>query len=60
MRRALGMLQQVGAKVLGVTLNRVSAGGGRYYYYYYYYSDGQGRRKRRKKRKQQAPLTDAE
>jgi len=53
--RAVEGLQKVGANILGVVLNKVSARrGGYYYYYYYYYSkEGErtGRRKRRRKSK---------
>ena len=53
-RRAKEDLMRVGANILGVVLNKLSArGGGSYYYYYYYYysRDGDGRRKRKSKRK---------
>jgi Mrp family chromosome partitioning ATPase len=53
-RRSLEILGQVGAKVLGLTLNRVTPRGSGYSYYYYYYTDSQGRRKKRKKRGKQA------
>ena len=52
--RAVEGLQKVGANILGVVLNKVSARRGGYYYYYYYYSkEGErtGRRKRRRKSK---------
>jgi Mrp family chromosome partitioning ATPase len=46
-RRAVDNLQQVGAHMIGVVLNRVPTHRGGYYYYYYqeYYGDG-GKRKR--------------
>ncbi len=51
-RQAVENLQQVGASLLGVVVNRLSArGSGKYYYYYYYYyhyaQNGKGRRRRR-------------
>lgn len=51
-RRAVEVMQQVGANVLGAALNRLSPSrsGGYYYYYYYYYAeDSNGRRRRRKR-----------
>jgi len=52
-RRGKERLEQVGVKLLGVVLNKLSqkrAAG--YYYYYYYYSsdDGQERRKKRQRK----------
>jgi non-specific protein-tyrosine kinase len=46
--RAVSDLQNTGANVLGIVLNRLdSRSGGYYYYYYYYYSDEEsGQRKR--------------
>lgn len=56
-RRAVGVLKQVDAKLLGVVMNKISRARGGYYYYYYYYSyyydsadGGQGVRKRRRHR----------
>ena len=53
-KRGVESLRQVGANILGVVLNKLSARRGGYYYYYhhYYYSkdgDKAGRRKRRSK-----------
>jgi succinoglycan biosynthesis transport protein ExoP len=46
-RESVERFQQVGAKTLGVVLNRLKAGrGGSYYYYNYYYGDGKKRRRR--------------
>jgi capsular exopolysaccharide synthesis family protein len=45
-------LDQVGANILGVSLNRISLNGGSghyYYYYHYYYADGEQRRRHEKK-----------
>lgn len=56
-------LEKVGAKVLGVALNRLRPRGDGYYYYYYYYHQyyshddegkGEGRPQRRRQRKQKA------
>jgi len=41
-------LERVGAKVIGVVLNRVDMEGGDYYYYYYYAHDGGSKRRRQK------------
>ena len=55
--RAVESLRQVGARVYGVVMNRLSRKQGGYYYYYYhhYYSDdgekGGGRRARRGRRR---------
>lgn len=43
--RAKEALTAVGAHVLGVALNRLSARSGGYYYYYYYYAEGERRRR---------------
>jgi len=44
-------MTKVGANLLGVALNKLSAkGAGGYYYYYYYSSEGEGRERRRRKR----------
>lgn len=50
-QRGKETLEQVGLKVLGVVLNRLSTrrAGGYYYYYYYYSHDGAGEGQRRKK-----------
>jgi polysaccharide biosynthesis transport protein len=46
-RESAERLRQVGARVVGVALNRLKPGRGGYYYYYYYYSqDGKRKRKR--------------
>lgn len=45
LRRAGEALAQVDAKVLGVVLNRMSAGRGYGYYYYYYSKDGTKRKR---------------
>jgi Mrp family chromosome partitioning ATPase len=47
--RAVSELQNTGANVLGVVLNRLDSRGGssHYYYYHYYYSDEEGGRRRR-------------
>jgi capsular exopolysaccharide synthesis family protein len=52
-QRAAESLQQVGARLIGVVLNRVSAGRGGNYYYKYkeYYGDGYGKQKQRKRRR---------
>jgi non-specific protein-tyrosine kinase len=48
-RRGKEILDQVGGRILGVALNRISPRGGGYYYYYYYYSqEGEGKRHKRK------------
>jgi capsular exopolysaccharide synthesis family protein len=55
-RRAKKMLDQVGLKVLGVVLNKLTPGRGRgYYYYYYYHGDGE-RRRRRDSRHRRGPF----
>jgi len=47
--RARETLSKVGANLLGVALNKLSAkGAGGYYYYYYYSSDGEGKERRRR------------
>jgi non-specific protein-tyrosine kinase len=56
-------LQNVGANLLGVALNRISPrwrGGGYYYYYYYYhYSEkGKGRGRRKRRWYERLPLVD--
>ena len=58
-RRAKEHLTRVGANLLGVVLNKLSArGAGSYYYYYYYYArDGDGRRKRKSKRSRHGLLS---
>lgn len=57
-RRALETMQQVGANILGIAINRASyRGRGGYYYYYYYDSQGKKGRRRRKKRKHVPPAT---
>ncbi len=53
-QQAMTVLRQVGAKVVGVVLNKVSASRGGYYYYYYsryyrYGEDGDGERRRRRR-----------
>ena len=53
-QQAMAVLRQVGAKVAGVVLNKVSASRGGYYYYYYsryyrYGDDGKGERRRRRR-----------
>jgi len=49
--RARETLSKVGANLLGVALNKLSAkGAGGYYYYYYYSSEGEGKERRRRKR----------
>jgi len=49
-QRAKYDLNNVGAHILGVTLNRISLDSrSSYYYYYYYYSDEGERRRRRRK-----------
>ncbi len=53
-QRAVASLQRVGAKLLGVVLNRMSTGRGGYYYsHYYYQSDDEsgGRRDKKRRRK---------
>jgi succinoglycan biosynthesis transport protein ExoP len=47
--RAVSELQNTGANVLGVVLNRLDSRGGSsyYYYYYYYYSDEEGGQRKR-------------
>jgi len=51
--RAKTGLDQVGANILGASLNRISLNGGSghyyYYYYYYYYADGDKRRRRKRR-----------
>lgn len=48
-QRAVDQLAQVGANLLGATLNKLTPRrGAGYYYYYYYYSSEDGRRKRRR------------
>ncbi len=50
-QRAAESLQQVGAHLIGVVLNRVSTGRGGYYYYYHeYYDDGHEKQKRHKRK----------
>lgn len=46
LRRAREALEQVDAKILGVVLNRMSAGRGYGYYYYYYSKDGTKRKRK--------------
>ncbi len=41
-KEAVGRLRQVGANLVGVTLNRLQTGRSSYYYYHYYGSDGRG------------------
>lgn len=49
-QRACEELTKVGARILGVALNKLTAGrSGYYYYYYYYYSDGEGSQRRRRR-----------
>jgi capsular exopolysaccharide synthesis family protein len=49
--RARETMAKVGASLLGVALNKLSAkGAGGYYYYYYYSSEGEGKERRRRKR----------
>ena len=49
--RARETIAKVGASLLGVALNKLSAkGAGGYYYYYYYSSEGEGKERRRRKR----------
>jgi non-specific protein-tyrosine kinase len=58
-RQAVESLRNVGANLLGVVVNRLSArgSGGYYYYHYYYYSeDNRGRRRKRKRWYQRIPL----
>jgi capsular exopolysaccharide synthesis family protein len=58
-QRAAESLQQVGAHLIGVVLNRVSTGRGGYYYHYYqqYYDDnGYQKQKRRKRRRTKGVL----
>jgi non-specific protein-tyrosine kinase len=48
--RARETMAKVGASLLGVALNKLSArGAGGYYYYYYYSSEGEGKERRRRK-----------
>jgi len=57
-RRAVESLNQVGANLIGVVLNRVSVHRGGQYYYYYrdYYGDGSGKgRKKGRKRVKRGP-----
>lgn len=50
-QRAAESLRQVGAHLIGVVLNRVSARRSGYYYYYHeYYDNGHEKKKRRKRR----------
>jgi capsular exopolysaccharide synthesis family protein len=48
-RRAAEGLQQVGAHLIGVVLNKVPTRRGSYYYYEEYYDDGHEKKKRRKR-----------
>lgn len=60
LKKAAEMLRRVGARILGVALNRVGlhSEGYSYYYYSYYYSDESERRKvRRKRRKMEGKAT---
>jgi non-specific protein-tyrosine kinase len=50
-RRAVESLQQVGANLIGVVLNRVPSRRSGYYYYYEYYRDSEDKRKRKRKRR---------
>ncbi|OIO88667.1 MAG: hypothetical protein AUK03_15860 [Anaerolineae bacterium CG2_30_64_16] len=45
--QAAAELQQTGANLLGVVLNRLDSRRGGYYYYYYYYSEEEGGQRRR-------------
>jgi capsular exopolysaccharide synthesis family protein len=45
--RAVSELQNTGANLLGVVLNRLDSRSGGYDYYYYYYSDEEGGQRRR-------------
>ena len=45
--QATAELQQTGANLLGVVLNRLDSRRGGYYYYYYYYSEEEGGQRRR-------------
>ena len=49
--RAKELLDQVGAKILGVVLNKVNIKPSDYYYYYYYGSHGNKKHKKAKKQK---------
>jgi succinoglycan biosynthesis transport protein ExoP len=56
-RRAAESLQQVGAHLIGVVLNKVpTRRGGGYYYYQKYYDDGHEKQKRRKRRRAKGML----
>jgi capsular exopolysaccharide synthesis family protein len=49
-QRACEELTKVGARILGVALNKLSTGrSGYYYYYYHYYSDDEGGQRRRRR-----------
>ncbi len=49
-QRACEELSKVGARILGVALNKLSTGrSSYYYYYYYYYSDEEGGQRRRRR-----------
>jgi capsular exopolysaccharide synthesis family protein len=45
--RAVSELQNTGANLLGVVLNRLDSRSGGYYYYYYYYADEESGQRRR-------------
>ncbi len=49
-------LTQVGAKILGVVLNRQKSGRGGYYYHYYYGKEGERRKRRRGSEEASSPL----
>jgi capsular exopolysaccharide synthesis family protein len=51
LQRAKESLNQVGANILGVALNKLSANKAAGYYYYYYYQHQDRARQRRRKRK---------
>jgi capsular exopolysaccharide synthesis family protein len=50
-RRAVESLQQVGANLIGVVLNRVPSRRSGYYYYYEYYREGEDKRRHKRKRR---------
>jgi non-specific protein-tyrosine kinase len=58
-RRAVGVLKQVNAKLLGVVMNKINRARGGYYYYYYYqnyyyYDSGDGEQRAGKHRRHRA------
>ncbi len=57
LRKAVETLRQLGANVLGTTLNRVNVRSDGYYYYYYsqYYSDEEAPKKHRRRRSSRQP-----